>query len=132
MAERDIISKSHKYGRALNLKMRGLNYKEISEKMVEEGFKKISERTVQRILSPSIVSNEEIANELIAIQLRDITVADVGQRLKYRQELIEVYRPPQTRMELSGPASIEVVFDSGMKSNAKPTTEAKPESEGSD
>jgi hypothetical protein len=119
MAEINKLSKSSKLTRALTLKMRGLTVASISKLMADEGFIKVSERTLNRLLASTTA--EQMADELIHQQLEDITRADVPIRLKYRDKMIERYKPSQNKIELTGNLPLQIVFSDGMKDVVKPT-----------
>ena len=71
--------------------MSGLKEAAISKLMAEEGYTKISERTVQRLLASATA--HQMADELINLQLADITRADIALRLKWRSDAIHILKP---------------------------------------
>ena len=87
MAENNIISAKARLDRAIDLKCRGLTDLEISDHMKGEGYRWVSERTINKILNE--VPEERVVEELKRQQLRTITTADVALQLKYRDRLLE-------------------------------------------
>jgi hypothetical protein len=116
--------------RAMELKMRGLSDKAISETMVEEKFHFVSERTINRILNdPENVNDASTLEVLEKQQLEDITRADVGLRLKWRADLIAKRRPPpKTEVEIKTTQPIRVVFDAGLATKEKKAEDADSKS----
>lgn len=87
MAQIADTSRQGKLTRVINLKMRGLTDTEIAEQMLDEGYKRVSRRTVQRLIHSA--DGREMAEQLLMLQLRDITQADISLRLKYRDRLLD-------------------------------------------
>jgi hypothetical protein len=84
--EHSRISKDARLTRTINLKMLGLTDAQISKIMENEGYKHVSERTINRLLNN--VDPQIIREELLIKQLRDINSADVKTRLKYRDKIL--------------------------------------------
>ncbi len=118
------LSEAGRKARILTLKMRGLNDNEISKRMKEEGYDKVSRRTIQRILKT--ISKAEMVDELLAQQQRDITQADIEIRLKFRDRLLDKYIPQNIKQEITANPSIIVEFSDKIKTvnpnDTKPTS----------
>jgi len=108
LAQNNIIGRRARLERAIELKCKGLTDKEISARMMDEGYQYVSFRTINRILNT--VSDERITEELKRLQLRDITTADSPIRLKYRDKMLEKLMPRKVEQKLSGELKQEVKF----------------------
>lgn len=91
MAENKKISSKARLDRAIDLKCKGLTDREISDRMKEEGYRWVSERTINKILNT--VPESRVVEKLKRIQLRTIKTADVTLQLKYRDSLLSSNRP---------------------------------------
>jgi orotate phosphoribosyltransferase-like protein len=91
MAQNAVLSKTSRLNRAFELKMRGMSDAEISKTMKGEGFKHVSRRTISRLMT-SVEATRKI-EELERLQLRDIAIADLPLRLKYRGKLLDKLMP---------------------------------------
>lgn len=110
MASNEQIKTDSRLARALELKIRGLTYAEISKRMTEEGYNKVSLRTINRLLNSLEAQN--YVEELKRLQLRDITIAEIPLRLKYRDKLLDKLMPRKVEQRVSGDLKqdIEVKF----------------------
>ena len=112
MAQNEKISKVSRLARALDLKTRGLTDSEISVRMTEEGYRRVSMHTVNRLLNG--VEAKLFVDELLRLQLRDITISDTHLRLKYRDKILEKLMPRQTQpVAITGP--VAPIFEIGLK-----------------
>ena len=85
--------------RVLELTTAGMTIPDISEMMKSEGFA-ASERTVWRDLNS--VEAKDYQDEILRKQLTDITLADIGLRLKYRDKLLDKLMPQKIEQKISG------------------------------
>ena len=112
MAQNEKISKAGRLDRALDLKTRGLTDSEISQRMSEEGYDHVSFRTINRLLNG--VEASLFVDNLLRLQLRDITISDTALRLKYRDKILEKLMPRQTQpVAITGP--VAPIFEIGLK-----------------
>jgi len=72
---------------------------DISDMMKEEGFK-ASERTVWNDLNST--EAKDYLEEILRKQLTDITIADIGLRLKYRGKLLDKLLPSKIEQKVEG------------------------------
>jgi orotate phosphoribosyltransferase-like protein len=106
LASNDHISKAGRLARALELKTRGLTYAEISQRMAEEGYWHVSLRTINRLLNS--LEAQTYVEELKRLQLRDITIAEIPLRLKYRDRLLDKMMPRKVEQKIEGQQTIVV------------------------
>jgi hypothetical protein len=112
LSQNEKISKAGRLDRALDLKTRGLTDSEISQRMSEEGYAHVSLRTINRLLNG--VEAELFVDNLLRLQLRDITISDTALRLKYRDKILEKLMPRQTQpVAITGP--VAPIFEIGLK-----------------
>ena len=111
MAQNEKISKVSRLARALDLKTRGLTDSEISARMTEEGYRRVSMHTVNRLLNG--VEAKLFVDELLRLQLRDITISDTHLRLKYRDKILEKLMPRRVEQMVDGSSEIRVVVEDG-------------------
>ena len=111
MAQNEKISKVSRLARALDLKTRGLTDSEISVRMTEEGYRRVSMHTINRLLNG--VEAKLFVDELLRLQLRDITISDTHLRLKYRDKILEKLMPRRVEQMVDGSSEIRVVVEDG-------------------
>jgi len=116
LAENGGNQKNKKGSRIIELKLRGLTAADITARMRNEGYSKISERTVERFWATiRKTSGEyppwspEMVEELQRQQLADITMVDERElKLKYRDRLLDKLMPRRFEQTLSGGLSQDV------------------------
>ena len=85
--------------RVLELSTLGMTLPKISIKMKSEGYA-ASERTVWSDLNS--VEAQDYLEEVLRKQLADITIADIGLRLKYRGQLLNKLLPSKIEQKVEG------------------------------
>jgi len=100
MAQNAVLSKTSRLNRAFELKMRGMSDAEISKTMKGEGFKYVSRRTISRLMTS--IEATRMIEELERLQLRDIAIADIHLRLKYRAKLLDKLMPRKSMRRPKG------------------------------
>jgi len=83
--------------RVLELSTSGMTIPDISDMMKGEGYA-ASERTVWSDLNS--VEAQEYLEEVLRKQLTDITIADIGLRLKYRGKLLDKLMPSKIEQKI--------------------------------
>ena len=76
--------------------------------MTEEGYNKVSLRTINRLLNS--LEARAYVEELKRLQLRDITIAEIPLRLKYRDRLLDKLMPRKIQQHVTGELKQEVGF----------------------
>ena len=122
MAKINKISLTGRLARALDLKARGLTDAEISERMKDEGYMHVSVRTINSLLNS--LEAKSFVDELLRLQLRDITTSDTALRMKYRDRLLEKLMPKRIEQQIEGATDIRIVIEDG-----NPQLETPPRTE---
>lgn len=76
--------------------------------MAEEGYWHVSLRTINRLLNS--LEAQAYVEELKRLQLRDITIAEIPLRLKYRDRLLDKLMPRKIQHKVTGELKQEVGF----------------------
>jgi len=92
-------NRARRLRRVLELSTSGMTIPDISDMMKEEGFK-ASERTVWNDLNST--EAKDYLEEILRKQLTDITIADIGLRLKYRGKLLDKLLPSKIEQKVEG------------------------------
>ena len=74
--------------------------------MAEEGYWHVSLRTINRLLNS--LEAQTYVEELKRLQLRDITIAEIPLRLKYRDRLLDKMMPRKVEQKIEGQQTIVV------------------------
>jgi len=93
--------------RVLELSTAGMTIPDISDMMKDEGFA-ASERTVWNDLN-SVEAKDYLA-EILRKQLTDITIADIGLRLKFRGKLLDNLMPKKIEQKLDATGDLNFVL----------------------
>src|SRR5512138_1513518 len=120
LAENGGNPRSSKRIRIVELKLRGLTAADVATRMRDEGYRKVSERTVERLWAE--VREDEVGyswsggmiDELLRQQLAEISIVDQRSlKLKYRDRLLDKLMPKQTQpVAITGP--VAPIFDIGL------------------
>ena len=118
--------KSSRDVRIIELKCRGLTDAQVSTRMKEENYHKISEATIQRFWSKlKKESHDKLVEELIRQQLLDISIEDDrGKKMKYRDRILEKLMPRRIEQQIEGATGVRIVIEDG-----NPQLEAPPRAE---
>ena len=101
--------------RVLELGSAGLTIPDISDMMKKEGYA-ASERTVWGDLNG--VEAKEYTAEILRKQLADISIAEIGLRLKYRGRLLDKLMPSKVEQKIEGEIrkyDVEALLDRALK-----------------
>ncbi len=101
--------------RVLELSTSGMTIPDISEMMKSEGYA-ASERTVWGDLNS--IEAQDYLEEILRKQLTDITIAEIGLRLKYRGRLLDKLLPSRIEQRVEGEVrtyDVEALLDRALK-----------------
>lgn len=101
--------------RVLELSTSGMTIPDISTLMKQEGYA-ASERTIWNDLNS--VEAQDYLEEILRKQLTDITIADIGLRLKYRGKLLDKLLPSKIEQKVEGEVrtyDVEALLDRALK-----------------
>ncbi|MDD1678732.1 MAG: hypothetical protein LUO93_06060 [Methanomicrobiales archaeon] len=121
MAENGGNQRINKRVRVVELKLKGLTAADVADRMRGEGYRKVSERTVERLWAevrdeePGYSWSGDMIDELLRQQLAEITIVDQRSlKLKYRDRLLDKVMPRQTQpIAITG--HVAPIFDLGLK-----------------
>jgi len=90
--------------------------------MKDEGYMHVSVRTINSLLNS--LEAKSFVDELLRLQLRDITTSDTALRMKYRDRLLEKLMPKRIEQQIEGATDIRIVIEDG-----NPQLETPPRTE---
>lgn len=100
-----LAKKQKRVQRVLELSVAGMTIPEISTQMKKEGHA-ASERTVWA--DQNSIEAQDYLDEILRKQMTDITIADIGLRLKYRGKLLDNLLPQKILQKVEQKTEVEV------------------------